>query len=56
VIHMDQCPPLCQPRHTPGPTIAYLLPTCEWETQIDDDTDIAINSIDVTQHIMAHME
>jgi hypothetical protein len=56
VIHMDRCPPLCQPWHTPGPTIAYLLPTCEWETQIDDDTDIAINSIDVTQHVMAHME
>jgi len=33
-----------------------LLPTCEWETQIDDDTDIAINGIDVTQHVMAHME
>jgi hypothetical protein len=33
-----------------------LLPTCEWETQIDDDTDIAINSIDVTQHVMTHME
>jgi hypothetical protein len=56
VIHMDQCPPLCQPRHTPGPTIAYLLPTCKWETQIDDNTDVAINSIDVTQHVMAHME
>jgi hypothetical protein len=33
-----------------------LLPTCEWETQIDDDTDVAINSIDVSQHVMAHME
>jgi len=29
VIHMDQYPPLCQPWHTPGPTIAYLLPTCK---------------------------
>jgi len=56
IIHMDRCPPLCQPRHTPGPTIAYLLPTCKWETQIDNDTDVAINSIDVSQHVMAHME
>jgi len=56
LIYMDRCPPLCKPRHTPGPTIAYLLPTCEWETQIDDDTDVAINSIDVSQHVMAHME
>jgi hypothetical protein len=56
LIHMDRCPPLCRPCHTPGPTIAYLLPTCEWEVQIDDDTDIAINSIDVSQHVMAHME
>jgi hypothetical protein len=24
--------------------------------QIDDDTDISINSIDMLQHIMAHME
>jgi len=56
VIHMDRCPPLCQPQHTPGPTIAYLLPTCKWEMQIDDNTDIAINSIDVMQHVIAHME
>jgi len=56
MIHIDRCPPICQPRHTPGPTIAYLLPTCEWETQIDNNTDIAINSIDVTQHVMTHME
>jgi hypothetical protein len=55
-IYMDQCPPLCRPRQTPEPTIAYLLPTCDWETQIDDDIDISINSIDVSQHIMAHME
>ena len=48
LIHMDRCPPLCKPCHTPGPTIAYLLPTCKWEAQIDDDTDIAINSIDVS--------
>jgi len=24
--------------------------------QIDDDTDVIINSIDVSQHVMAHME
>ena len=53
---MDRCPPLCKPRHTPEATIAYLLPTCKWEAQIDNDTDIAINSIDVSQHVMAHME
>jgi hypothetical protein len=56
MIHMDQCLSLCRPRQTPGPTIAYLLPTCDWETQIDDDTDISINSIDVSQHVVAHME
>jgi len=56
LIHMDRCPLLCKPRHTLGPTIAYLLPTCEWEVQIDDNTDVAINSIDVSQHVMAHME
>jgi hypothetical protein len=33
-----------------------LLPTCEWEAQIDDDMDKSINSIDVSQHVMAHME
>jgi hypothetical protein len=55
LIHMDRCPSLCKPQHTPGPTIAYLLPTCEWEMQIDDDTDVAINSIDVSQHVMAHI-
>jgi len=53
---MDRYPSLCNPCHTLGPTIAYLLPTYDWETQIDDDTDISINSIDVSQHIMAHME
>jgi hypothetical protein len=56
LIHMDRCPPLCKPCHTPGPTTAYLLPTCEWEAQINDDTDVAINSINVSQHVMAHME
>jgi hypothetical protein len=55
-IHMDRCPPLCKPHQTLGPTIAYLLPTCDWEEQIDDDMDVAINSIDVSQHIMTHME
>jgi len=55
-IHMDRCPSLCRPCQTPGPTIAYLLPTCDWEMQINDDTDISINSIDMSQHIMAHME
>jgi hypothetical protein len=55
-IHLDRCPALCRPRRTPGPTIAYLLPTCEWEEQIDDDMDVAISSIDVSQHVMAHME
>jgi hypothetical protein len=55
-IHLDRCPTLCKPRHTPGPTIAYLLPTCEWEEQIDDDMDVAINSIDMSQHVMTHME
>jgi len=55
-IHMDRCPPLCRPCQTLGSTIAYLLPTCDWETQIDDDTDISINSIDVSQHVMTHME
>jgi hypothetical protein len=33
-----------------------LLPTCDWEKQINDDIDVAINSIDVSQHVMAHME
>ena len=47
-IYLDRCPPLCKPRHTPGPTMAYLLPTCEWEEQINDDMDISINSIDVS--------
>jgi hypothetical protein len=56
VIYMDQCLPLCQPQHTPGPTIAYLLPTCKWEMQIDDDMDVAINSINMSQHVMAHMK
>jgi hypothetical protein len=55
-IYLDRCPPLCKPCHTPGPTIAYLLPTCEWEEQIDDDMDVSINSIDMSQHVMAHME
>ena len=53
---MDQCPPLCKPHQTSGPTIAYLLPTCDWEEQIDNDIDVAINSIDMSQHVMAHME
>jgi hypothetical protein len=55
-IYLDWCPPLYKPRRTPGPTIAYLLPTCEWEEQIDNDMDVAIHSIDVSQHVMAHME
>jgi hypothetical protein len=53
---MDRCPPLYKPRQTPEPTIAYLLPTCDWEEQIDDDMNVAINSIDMSQHIIAHME
>jgi hypothetical protein len=32
------------------------LPTCDWEEQINNDMDVAINSIDVSQHVMAHME
>jgi hypothetical protein len=32
------------------------LPNCEWEQQIDDDMDVSINNIDVSQHVMAHME
>jgi hypothetical protein len=55
-IHLDRCPVLCKPRRTPRPTIAYLLPTCDWEEQIDDDMDVAINSIDVLQHVITHME
>ena len=55
-IHMDRCPPLCRPCQTPGLTIAYLLPTCDWEMQIDDDTDISINSISVLQHVIAYMK
>jgi len=55
-IYIDWCPLLCKPRQIPGPTIAYLLPTCDWKEQIDDDMDIAISSIDMLQHVMAHME
>jgi hypothetical protein len=55
-IHMDRYPPLCKPHYTLGPTIAYLLPICEWEEQIDNDMNVAINSIDMSQHVMVHME
>jgi hypothetical protein len=55
-IHMDRCLPLCRPYQTPGPTIAYLLLTCDWEMQIDDDTNVSINSISVLQHVMAYMK
>jgi hypothetical protein len=46
----------CKPCYTPGPTIAYLLPTCKWKVQTDNDINVAINSINVLQHVMAHME
>jgi hypothetical protein len=55
-IYIDQCLSLCKPCCIPRPTIAYLLPICDWKMQIDDDMDIAINSIDMLQHIIAHME
>jgi len=55
-IHLDRCPPICRPRNSPGPTISYLLPTCEWEVQVDDYLDLSTESIDATHYVMAHIE
>ena len=55
-IHLDQCPPICQPRNSPGPTISYLLLTYEWEEQVDNYLDLSTESIDATHYVMAHIE
>jgi len=39
--------PAVQTMPNPRAHYSLLLLICEWEAQIDDDTDVAINSIDV---------
>jgi len=55
-IHLDRCPAICQPRNTLGPTISYLLLTCEWEVQVDNYLDLSTESIDAMHYMMAHIE
>jgi len=55
-IHLDCCLAICQSRNTPGPTISYLLPTCEWEVQVNNYLDLSMESIDTTHYVMAHIE
>ena len=62
-IKFDRCPPHCHPndieeqnRHTQDPALWQLLPQDEWETQDDDILDITSHSLDVSQHIRAHLE
>jgi len=55
-IHLNRYPAICRPRNTPGPTISYLLLTCEWEVQVNDYLDLSTKSIDATHYVMAHIE
>jgi len=62
-IKFDCCPPYCHPSdieeqdcHTRDPALWQLLPQDEWETQDDDILDITSHSLDVSQHIRAHLE
>jgi len=62
-IKFNCCPPHCHPsdikeqnRHTQDPALWQLLPQDEWETQDDNILDITSHSLDVLQHIRAHLE
>jgi hypothetical protein len=36
--------------------LGYLLPTLEWEEQYNDFIETRYQGIDVSQHIMAHLQ
>jgi hypothetical protein len=36
--------------------LGYLLPTLEWEERYDDFVEMRYQGIDVSQHIMAHLQ
>ena len=55
-LALDQCPPCCFKANNGTPCIAHLLPTFEWEPQIDDDLDRYGDSIEASQRLMAHLE
>jgi len=62
-IKFDCCPPHCHPsdvealdRRTQDPALQQILPQDKWETQDDDILDITSHSLDVSQHIRAHLE
>ena len=55
-LALDRCPPCCFKANNGTPRIAHLLPTFEWEPQIDDDLDKYGDSIEASQRLMAHLE
>ena len=55
-INLNRCPSECFHENPTSPLLAHLLPTCEWEPQVDDNFDLLGDSVDASQRITAHME
>jgi hypothetical protein len=55
---LNRCSTLCfpTPRKPEDPTLGHLLPTLEWEERYDDFVETRYQGIDVSQHIMAHLQ
>jgi len=55
---LNRCSTLCfpTPRKPEDPTLGYLLPTLEWEECYDDFVETRYQGIDMSQHIMAHLQ
>ena len=55
---LNRCSTLCfpTPRKPEDPTLGYLLPTLDWEERYDDFVETRYQGIDVSQHIMAHLQ
>ena len=55
---LNRCPDTCFTKHRKleDPTLGHLLPSLEWEEQYDDLLEQQYQGIDVSQHIMAHLQ
>jgi hypothetical protein len=55
---LNWCSKACFPTTTQqeDPMLRYLLPTLEWEDQYDDFIETRYQGIDVSQHIMVHLQ
>ena len=54
----NHCPDTCFTEHQKleDPTLGHLLPSLEWEEQYDNLLEQQYQGIDVSQHVMAHLQ